>query len=267
MAKKFYAVQQGKVPGVYRSWEECKAQVHGYSGAVYKSFSTAEEAMRFVTRQEVMGNSVDLMAGSANGDGSSQDLMAGSAGRDASSLDLLGGSIGGNGSREQRKMAGGQSDVKDLGQQTIQSQIGNDREAENSLVAYVDGSYYSATGEFSYGVVILNNGSEYCFNEKMSDPELAAMHNVAGEIKGAEAAMRYAVEHGYPQITIYHDYEGIARWCTGDWKANKSGTQAYKAYYDSISEQLQVRFEKVKGHSGDKYNDMADQLAKQALGI
>lgn len=245
MAKKFYAVQQGKVPGVYRSWEECKAQVHGYSGAVYKSFSTAEEAMRFVTGQEVIGNSVDLMEGSIGGDASSQDLLEGSAGGDASSLDLMQESAGGNDSQRRPKMAG----------------------EEDTLVAYVDGSYYSATGEFSYGVVILNNGSEYCFNEKMSDPELAAMHNVAGEIKGAEAAMRYAVEHGYPQITIYHDYEGIARWCTGDWKANKSGTQAYKAYYDSISDQLQVRFEKVKGHSGDKYNDMADQLAKQALGL
>ncbi|MDE6568879.1 MAG: reverse transcriptase-like protein [Lachnospiraceae bacterium] len=186
-----------------------------------------------------------MMQGSAGGDGRSLDMMQENAGGDASSFGLLEGSIGGNGSHEQQKMAGG----------------------ENTLVAYVDGSYYSATGEFSYGVVILYNGLEYYFNEKMSDPELAAMHNVAGEIKGAEAAMRYAVEHGYSQITIYHDYEGIARWCTGDWKANKSGTQAYKAYYDSISDRLQVRFEKVKGHSGDKYNDMADRLAKQALGL
>ena len=259
MAKKFYAVQKGKVPGVYRTWEECKAQVHGYSGAVYKSFSTEEEAMRYVAGQRAMKSSVDLMVGSAGGDsrsldmmqesaggdGRSLDIMQENAGGDASPLDLLEGSIGGNGSHERQKMAG----------------------RENTLVAYVDGSYYSATGEFSYGVVILQNGSEYCFNEKLSDPELAAMHNVAGEIKGAEAAMCYAVEHGYSQITIYHDYEGIARWCTGDWKANKSGTQAYKAYYDSISDRIQVRFEKVKGHSGDKYNDMADRLAKQALGL
>lgn len=259
MAKKFYAVQKGKVPGVYQTWEECKAQVHGYSGAVYKSFSTEEEAMRYVVGQGAMKSSVDLMEGSAGGDGRSLDMMQESAGGDGRSLDMmqenaggdasffgmLEGSIGGNGSHEQQKKTGG----------------------ENTLVAYVDGSYYSATGEFSYGVVILQNGSEYCFNEKMSDPELAAMHNVAGEIKGAEAAMRYAVERGYSQITIYHDYEGIARWCTGDWKANKSGTQAYKAYYDSISDRLQVRFEKVKGHSGNKYNDMADRLAKQALGL
>lgn len=241
MAKKFYAVQQGKVPGVYRTWEECKAQVHGYSGAVYKSFPTAEEAMKYVTGQKGMEDPIDLSEGN----------------------------IGGNDSQRQQEVAARENGIGIEGPdcQTIQNQAGNDRRAGDSLVAYVDGSYYSTTGEFSYGVVILQNGSEYCFHERLSDPELASMHNVAGEIKGAEAAMRYAVEHGYSQITIYHDYEGIARWCTGDWRANKSGTQAYKAYYDSISDRLQVRFEKVKGHSGDKYNDMADRLAKQALGL
>lgn len=138
---------------------------------------------------------------------------------------------------------------------------------DDELTAYVDGSYNSLTEEFSYGVVILKDGEELKFNEKMSDKELASMRNVAGEIKGAEAAMRYAVENGYESIAIYHDYEGIARWCLGDWKTNKGGTKAYKAFYDSIKDKLYVRFVKVKGHSNDKYNDMADMLAKEALGL
>ena len=29
----------------------------------------------------------------------------------------------------------------------------------------------------------------------------------------------------------------------------------------------QIRFKKIKGHSGHKYNDLADKLAKEALGI
>lgn len=36
----------------------------------------------------------------------------------------------------------------------------------------------------------------------MTDKELALMHNVAGEIKGSEAAMQYAVDHNIPEITI-----------------------------------------------------------------
>ena len=47
MAKKksnFYAVRKGFKPGVYKTWEECKEQVSGYSGALYKGFQTEREA-------------------------------------------------------------------------------------------------------------------------------------------------------------------------------------------------------------------------------
>ena len=108
---------------------------------------------------------------------------------------------------------------------------------------------------------------EITLSEKFDDEELAAMRNVAGEIKGAEAAMQYAMDHGMKKIAIYHDYEGIAKWCTGEWKTNKDGTKAYKAFYEAASRLVEITFVKVTGHSGDKYNDMADQLAKEALGI
>ena len=31
----YYAVQKGHHPGVYTTWDECKQQVSGFSGAVY----------------------------------------------------------------------------------------------------------------------------------------------------------------------------------------------------------------------------------------
>ena len=40
MASKYYAVKKGKVPGIYFNWNDCKAMVDGYQGAVYKSFKT-----------------------------------------------------------------------------------------------------------------------------------------------------------------------------------------------------------------------------------
>lgn len=142
-----------------------------------------------------------------------------------------------------------------------------EKPASDQVIAYVDGSYRSDTGEFSYGMVILKDGEEHTFCKKMTDKKLALMHNVAGEIKGSEAAMQYAVDHNIPEITIYHDYEGIAKWCTGAWKATKPGTIAYQSFYRGVMKKVKVHFVKVKGHSNDKYNDMADQLAKKALGI
>ena len=48
MAAKYYAVKHGKVPGIYRSWDACKAMVDGYPGAIYKSFKTEQEARDFL---------------------------------------------------------------------------------------------------------------------------------------------------------------------------------------------------------------------------
>lgn len=45
MAKKnFYVVWNGVKPGVYKTWDECKAQVEGYDGAIYKSFPNLDAA-------------------------------------------------------------------------------------------------------------------------------------------------------------------------------------------------------------------------------
>lgn len=47
MAKKnYYTVWNGVTPGIYSTWLECKAQVDGYEGAIYKSFPTLELAQK-----------------------------------------------------------------------------------------------------------------------------------------------------------------------------------------------------------------------------
>ena len=45
---KYYAVKKGRNPGIYTSWDSCLEEVKGYSGAVYKSFKTLEEANDFM---------------------------------------------------------------------------------------------------------------------------------------------------------------------------------------------------------------------------
>lgn len=52
MATKFYAVRVGKVPGIYTSWNDCKAVVHGYPAAEYKSFSSMQEAQEYIDKNK-----------------------------------------------------------------------------------------------------------------------------------------------------------------------------------------------------------------------
>lgn len=42
--KKYYTVWKGHHTGVFESWDDCKAQIKDYQGAIYKSFSTFEAA-------------------------------------------------------------------------------------------------------------------------------------------------------------------------------------------------------------------------------
>ena len=139
--------------------------------------------------------------------------------------------------------------------------------SESEAVAYVDGCFKEDTNEYSYGIVVFYEGGEEHFSEKFSDPEMAAMRNVAGEIKGAMRAMKFCIDNSIKSIDIFYDYEGIENWCTGAWQAKKDGTREYRKYYNQVSKNVKINFMKVKSHSGDKYNDLADLLAKSALGI
>ena len=48
MPKKFYAVRKGRKTGIFTTWDECRAQVHGFPCAEYKSFPTMEGAKGFM---------------------------------------------------------------------------------------------------------------------------------------------------------------------------------------------------------------------------
>ena len=100
-----------------------------------------------------------------------------------------------------------------------------------------------------------------------SDPSLASMRNVAGEIHGSMAAIRAAAKQGVKSITIFYDYMGIEMWADDKWKANKEGTIEYKAFIAEMRNSMQIRFQKVAAHTGVRFNELVDKLAKGSVGI
>ena len=45
---KLYAVHKGRKPGIYTTWEECKKQIDGFSGPIYKKFDNITSAELFL---------------------------------------------------------------------------------------------------------------------------------------------------------------------------------------------------------------------------
>lgn len=134
----------------------------------------------------------------------------------------------------------------------------------NGWAIYVDGSFLK--GRYGWGFAAYRDGTLiHTANGADDKEEAAALHNVAGELKATIEAVRWAQEEGFSPITIYHDYAGIAEWALGHWKTNRDLTRRYADY---ISRHLSwVNFCKVVGHTGVVGNEMADKLAKEALGI
>ena len=66
------------------------------------------------------------------------------------------------------------------------------------------------------------------------------------------------------KITIFYDYEGIYKWISRDWNANKKYTEDYLDIMTSYSKKIVIGFVKVKSHVGIYYNELADKLATSA---
>lgn len=204
---KYYAVYKGKsgAPKIFTSWDECKKEVIGFKGAIYKSFTTEKDAINFIALNSE-----------------------------------------------------GKIEKKD--------EVLVDK--EEGLFIYVDGSFAVDKGNYSYGLVAVKDGEIiYKDKGKGSDKEAVSLRNVSGEVLGAKMAVEYAIENGFKEITIAYDYQGVESWALGTWKRNNRITAEYNEFMQSKMKELKIRFKKIKGHSGNKYNDLADKLAKEALGI
>lgn len=137
----------------------------------------------------------------------------------------------------------------------------------NQLIAYVDGSFSKEISKDKYGsgIVLIhsNNKQEHI---SLTGTEGIELNNVAGELAAAMHAMKKAKDYGYKQLVIYYDYAGIANWCNQQWTPKNKYSKLYAEFYENnIKPFIDVVFVKVKSHSKNTYNDMADYLARQAL--
>ena len=141
-------------------------------------------------------------------------------------------------------------------------------EIPDHLVAYVDGSYEHSIQKYSFGCIfLLPDGRIYTENGSGDDPESAKLRNVTGEMLGAMFAVRFAIKNGYDRIEIRYDYEGVEKWVTGAWRSKTELTQKYTAAMRRWGQSLRMEFTKVAAHKNVFYNELADQLAKDALNL
>lgn len=136
----------------------------------------------------------------------------------------------------------------------------------SDITAYIDGSYDDRKKLYSYaGIIFLKNNERTEFSYADSNSSLISLRNVAGEIKAAMHVIDLALKNEAKSIDIYYDYAGIENWANKSWRANNPFTQKYVEYIETVKSKIDIYFKKVKSHSGIKYNDEVDLLAKKAI--
>ena len=133
------------------------------------------------------------------------------------------------------------------------------------MIAYTDGSFKKKS-DGTYGVgwaYVLLDGDTIVHEDYGTTDEYTSMRNVVGECVAVMEAIAYCEEQGIEELTIYHDYIGAGAWIRGQWKTKNEMTKRYKRFV--LESPMTIEFIHVQGHSGDKWNEYIDKLAK--LGV
>ena len=231
----YYSVKMGRNPGIYLNWEDCKKQVHGFPGALFKKWKTREEAENYLHGRTDSSHDRDTPL-----------PFSGVSSKSSTVLSFLA-----------EKKLSEEEQIELLFQ-----------EFDTGALAFVDGSFQKETKVYGYGVVFMEKGGKLSKHQGFgTEVAYAEMRNVSGEILGAKYAVELAIEKGLSSITIFHDYQGISSWAEGEWKCNKEKTVEYRDFMKEAKKKIRLKFFKVPAHSGIYFNEMADALAKEAAGV
>jgi len=128
---------------------------------------------------------------------------------------------------------------------------------------YVDGSFIN--GATGYGAVVLENGKVVDeLSGAVDASEVNETRQVAGELVAVKKALNWCCEHSVDEVSIYYDYLGIEKWATRQWKTNQPLTKDYARFVAECP--IKIHWHKVDSHTGNRWNDHADSLAKQGAG-
>lgn len=129
------------------------------------------------------------------------------------------------------------------------------------LRVYVDGSFTPDYPKAGWGFVVVD-GDKEIYHMSGHTAFDAESRNIDGEVMASYQAMKWLHENDKNAV-ICHDYEGVARWAKGEWQAKSS---IAKQYVSAIRPYVhRVTFEKVAAHTGVKWNEFVDKLAKDAI--
>jgi ribonuclease HI len=122
-------------------------------------------------------------------------------------------------------------------------------------IIYTDGSCCPNPGKGGWGAIIVYDDFDYYLSGKAERTTNNMM-----ELTAVIEALKACTEK---DVTIYSDSKYVIECAKGNWQRKKN-TELWK-YYDSVAKNKNIKWNWVKGHNGDYYNELVDKLAKSEI--
>ena len=139
----------------------------------------------------------------------------------------------------------------------------------NRIEIFTDGACRGNPGKGGWGVMIRSNGLE----ESLYGGDRSTTNNIM-ELTAAIKALEHIPENSNVVLTTDSKYvmqgitEWIKNWKLRDWKTASKKPVLNKELWkrlDSLTNLHSIEWKWVKGHSGHRENEIADQLANKGI--
>ncbi|WP_307840015.1 RNase H family protein [Bacillus cereus] len=90
---------------------------------------------------------------------------------------------------------------------------------------------------------------------------------MGAELMGARRAVEWALVNSWKHMILYYNYTGIENFATKAWRAKNPRTKEYQDFMQKYMGNIKIQFIKVKAHSGNEDNHLADCLAKYTTNL
>lgn len=249
---KVYAVRAGRKTGLFESWDDCKAQVDGFQGAVFKSFPTREAAMEY-------------LGGPPPGTKRNLDQISGHIDKSVEGLPLTQPDLPISDSKR-RKITSSSS--------TAAPHISPHSSSQRTyLVAYTDGACpgngqagaVAGVGALLYDakgskILEISEKLPLCSPQTNQRAEIYAVIRLLEEAD-PDVALEIRTDSRYV-VNAMTDW--VFSWKQKKWNVPVENKDLFQYLtYLSARRTGPLRWVHVRGHSGDVGNDAADALAVQ----
>jgi ribonuclease HI len=141
---------------------------------------------------------------------------------------------------------------------------------------YTDGSSSGNPGPGGYAAII-SDGEKVLeiggYEEKTTNNRMELSAAINSLKAAVDLHQKGQLPHPLELIYVYTDSmyvrngitDWIIKWKRNGWRDGKIKNQDLWMQLDSISKDLPIKWEWVRGHSGNVYNEMADNIARNSI--